>query len=1251
MGNSGREYCVFDDKKPQHRFALRRGLALLLVLCMTVLGLPFAAFAEYDADGRDKVRVGFFAMDGYHMMDEAGNKSGYGYDVLRLMARYWDVDYEYVGYDKGWSETQQMIEDGEIDMGTSARKTPEREERFDYSRPIGNNECMMTVRGDNDTVVVQNYSTYNGLRVAMLSGNTRNADFEQFAQEKNFSYIPVYFRLVSEMEEALQEGQVDAIVSSSMRATSNERIIERFNSEDIYIIVKKGNQQLLDKINYAIDQLNAAEGDWKSELFDRYYTSVGERNLEFTDEEKEIIRSYSAAGTPLRILCDPTRKPYSYLENGEMKGILPDYFRKLADYTGLPYQFVYCTTRDEYMAAALQSSTGGVDLILDGRIEGDAVIESSNYGASAPYITVKCAKVVRRDFDGEIKTVATVEQGGFSGIEDVYAPNAEKLLCANRQEAMQAVKSGKADAAFVYYYMAQEFVNNDPSGSLVYSLLDGPSFESCILTAPHIDHAMAGILTKAIYAVPDRTIENIASGYTSYKVSDMTLRMLVQLHPIVAIVVLTMILLLLVLFAVLTFVIRAQNRQLNGNLDKIRRDKQILDKLCGDYTAVYYIDLDTGAYEVLKVAEKSNANGLLSDSQEKYKTFDDFTRAYGRAFLPENKREQFVQKFTCAHIKACLQDTERTNFHYTSVPNGNGHKFYDGQAIRLDTEHGGFYALLGFRYIDDIIEKEKAEQEKLQRALDEAELKNEIISAIAKSYQAIYRVDLQQDFFEEISSDGETHHLTGYQGCASEKFKEACNQHVAPEYRALVLPFLDVSTLAERLKTEEFITTEYRMCDGNWHRLRFIAKKRDEAGNVTHVLCTVRSTSDAKQRELNLVYQAEAAKREADMKSRFLATMSHDIRTPLNGIIGMITLAEQYADNPEMQHKTREKALESLNYLVSLVNDVLDMNKIQSGELKNQELAFNLADVLRDLNRLYTQRAAEKGITYKVNWDNANIRYASLIGNPVYLGRILSNIMDNAIKFSPAGSTITVSGTEEMPDKEHVLVTFRCKDQGIGMSEDFAKHAFDMFAQEKEDSRTRYQGTGLGLSIVKQLVDRMGGTIELQSELGVGTTVTVRLPFKIGQEEIGHKADGYEGISVQGVRALIAEDNELNREIACCILENSGMEVTCAEDGQEAVELFAKSAPGYFGVIYMDIMMPRMNGLDAARAIRAMDRRDAGDIPIIAMSANAFAEDIINSRLAGINVHLAKPLDEEKMVAALKQCIADNVAVKLHEAL
>ena len=311
------------------------------------------------------------------------------------------------------------------------------------------------------------------------------------------------------------------------------------------------------------------------------------------------------------------------------------------------------------------------------------------------------------------------------------------------------------------------------------------------------------------------------------------------------------------------------------------------------------------------------------------------------------------------------------------------------------------------------------------------------------------------------------------------------------------------------------------------------------------------------------------------MKTRFLATMSHDIRTPLNGIIGMVNMGNQYADDLLMQQKIREKAMESLKYLVSLVNDVLDMNKLQSGDLKDQQLLFDLTIVLRELNQIYDERAAKKGIRYEVDWKNGTYSHIALIGNPVYLGRILSNILDNAIKFSQAGSVITVWVKEEILDDGRAFFAFYCKDQGVGMSEDFIAHAFDMFSQESKTSRSRYEGTGLGLAITKQLVDRMDGSIEI----------------------------------------------------------------------------FEKSAPDYFGVIYMDIMMPRLNGLDAARTIREMKRRDAMRVPIIAMSANAFAEDIINSRLAGMNVHLAKPLDAEKMIVALKQCMADNRDVKLHEDL
>ena len=448
----------------------------------------------------------------------------------------------------------------------------------------------------------------------------------------------------------------------------------------------------------------------------------------------------------------------------------------------------------------------------------------------------------------------------------------------------------------------------------------------------------------------------------------------------------------------------------------------------------------------------------------------------------------------------------------------------------------------------------------------------------------------------------------------------------------------------------------YRIQNVRWQLAQdaFYCKKRDESGNVTHVLCTVRSISDSKRHEEDLNFAAEAAKREAEMKTRFLATMSHDIRTPLNGIIGMVNMGNQYADDPQMQQKIREKAMEALKYLVSLVNDVLDMNKLQSGELKDQQILFDLTMVLRELNQIYDERAAKKGIRYEVDWKNGTYSHSALVGNPVYLGRILSNVMDNAIKFSQAGSVITVWVKEETLDDGRAFFTFYCKDQGVGMSEDFIAHAFDMFSQESKTSRSRYEGTGLGLAITKQLVDRMDGSIELKSEVGVGITVIVKIPFKIDTQDknsnLSDKPVSLDDYSVEGIRALVVEDNELNME-ARCILEDSGMEVTCAVDGQEAVEIFKKSAPDYFGVIYMDIMMPRMNGLDAARTIREMKRRDARRVPIIAMSANSFAEDIINSRMAGMNVHLAKPLDAEKMIVALKKCMADNSDVKLHEDL
>lgn len=737
-----------------------------------------------------------------------------------------------------------------------------------------------------------------------------------------------------------------------------------------------------------------------------------------------------------------------------------------------------------------------------------------------------------------------------------------------------------------------------------------------------------------------------------------------------------------------------QNQQLQEMYQQLADEKKVLDQLCTDYTAVYQVNVDTGAFSILHLASGSNASRLMGQD---YASYDEFTDHYVEAYLYPEAREALRSWLCVENIRKMLSEHPRVTGHYESMPTPSGQRFFEAQIVRTHDAQGQMYALIGFRCIDPIMERETAIQKELKEALDAAQLRYEIISAIAKAYTTIVRIDLVQDTVEQIADQSESAKITQGEKCASTGLRKICDVLVAPAYREAVKKFMDLSTLAERMQQDEILDTEYQMTDGSWHRLSFMVKKRDEAGRVTNVLATVRSISDVKRRELDLVYQAEAAKREGEMKARFLSTMSHDIRTPLNGVIGLVNLAEQYPRDLEMLTKIRTRERETLQYLVSLVNDILDMNKLASGAIEERELEFDIVETLLEINRNAQRKAEQKGVHYQIDWGRDDIRHTALRGNPVYLSRILTNITDNAIKFSEPGTTIHVWG-EELTDAtlasgnasataavtaqdslasgasaadparevtsaaaetlaraaapQKTMFRFYCQDQGCGMSEETLHRVGMAFTQEAETSRTQYQGAGLGLAITKQLVERMGGQMKIESTLGVGTKLMIELPFGIGEKSAIHATgQNFDEISVEGIRALVVEDNELNRDIATFMLENHGIEVTPAVDGQEAVEIFEKSAPCYFGVIYMDIMMPRMNGLDATRAIRAMKRRDAHVIPIIAMSANAFADDIINGRLAGMDRHLAKPVDEDRMIRALRECMSENDPLKLSEEL
>ena len=395
---------------------------------------------------------------------------------------------------------------------------------------------------------------------------------------------------------------------------------------------------------------------------------------------------------------------------------------------------------------------------------------------------------------------------------------------------------------------------------------------------------------------------------------------------------------------------------------------------------------------------------------------------------------------------------------------------------------------------------------------------------------------------------------------------------------------------------------------------------------------------------LRAAKKAEAAN---EAKTEFLQRMSHDIRTPINGICGMIDVADHYAEDMKKQTECRAKIKEASHLLLELINEVLDMSKLESDEVILEEIPFNLNSISEEILGVIEQMATEQNI--RILWEEKEVTHWNLIGSPVHVKRILMNILSNAVKYNKENGYVYIS-CREIPSEQTAMTTleFVCRDTGIGMTEAFQKRIFEPFAQEHAGSRTKFAGTGLGMPITKKLVEKMGGTISFESKEGIGTTFLIRIPFRIDTDRKDRtEAEEKTETSIQGLHVLLTEDNELNMEIAEFVLQNEGTVVTKAWNGQEAVDIFGKSSPGEFDVILMDIMMPVMNGYEAAKMIRSLDREDAKVIPIIAMTANAFIEDRMRAKEAGMDEHIAKPVDRKLLVKVINELVKHNQREKL----
>ena len=512
-----------------------------------------------------------------------------------------------------------------------------------------------------------------------------------------------------------------------------------------------------------------------------------------------------------------------------------------------------------------------------------------------------------------------------------------------------------------------------------------------------------------------------------------------------------------------------------------------------------------------------------------------------------------------------------------------------------------------------------------------------LINVIASIYSANLALYPEENIWKPIVMSKRLEKVISHITQADRMLDTFNRERVAPAYQEAFGEFLKLKDLEERLGDRRFIGYTFEDVEGLWYQALLIPQKFEQDDHKQIVMLVIRDVSEQKRKEMtyqeDLRVTAEEAERANAVKTDFLKRMSHDMRTPINGIRGLVNVGKNHIHDVDKIEECLDEIMRSSDMLVDLVNNVLNMSKLESGGIQLTEEAFDLQEMLDDVERFVNVQAERKQISLQIN--SAEVEHYHLIGSPLHIRQIFQNIIENAVKFNMDSGSVNVVCREFVSDENTVELEMVCADTGIGMSEEFQKHVFEAFTQEDTSARTTYSGIGLGLAITKKLVNCMNGEVSFESERGIGTVFTVKLPVQIDRAyyQLSEKKDPLQ--VMKGLQILLVEDNELNMEITEYMLTEQGAVVTEAWNGKEAADIYESCESGTFDVILMDIMMPVMNGLEAARCIRASEKEDAQSIPIIALSANAFDDDIAQSLAAGMNMHLAKPLEFQKVIEAI----------------
>ena len=1224
----------FSGRKSRiYRTGRVRSLALLLAIFMTIWE-GAAASAGTDAGNRT-VKAGIFHFDGYHMKDGDGNLSGYGIDFLNLAAQYSHLNFQYVEYDKSWNDMLSMLEEGQIDLVTSGRKTEEWEEKYAFSLPIGRSSTILSIRSDNSQLLSGDYETYDGMVIGAVEGRSQKQSLEEFAGEHGFTYRIIEYGGADELTEALQEGAVDAILSTSLRKTQNEKTLDTIEFDYFYAIVRKEDTGLLQEINYAIGQMDVNEGDWMNVLFYKYYGSEYSDPFAFTQREKDYIQDVAAGRKTITATAIGDREPYSYVENGELKGIMPDYFAEIMAMAGLPYETVVAQNRADYYELVDSNS---VDVIIDKKNFEPVTEGTASRGVSTDtYLTAGVAKVTRKDFDGEITTVAIAETQDDAPIEQGLTGDAELLYYPTREAALQAVLDGEAEAAFVYTYTAQLFVNNDFTDSLHYAIENNVGFDFRMFVRENCDRELVTILNKCIARMPDEVINQLVAKYTFYTPQDLGFAEFLKIHPEIMLGVgLSAV---IAVSIILILVARTQwNKKLLDTTEKSNRELleqlAIVDALSRDFVNVFAIDSGQNQARIIKMRGYVTT-GLQGDVKEEF-TYDVILDRYIRERVYEEDQDWLRKALSLENVMRKLKSGGDYQGNYR-VKEGDGIRNYQFSYVHVkesDFRKEGFI-LAGFRNIDETIREEQVQKLMLAEALGEAQYANHakttflnnmshdirtpmnaIIGFTSLAISHIDNRELVQSYLEKIITSG--NHLLSLindvldmsrieSGKVKIEEKEASLPEIIHDLKTIVQSDVKAKQLSFCIDTQD-VTDEIIVCD----KLRLNQVLLNLLSNA------MKYTRPGGTVSVRIIQTGDAPEGHAAFEFRVKDTG-----------IGMSREFLEHIFEPfEREQTATISGIQGTGLGLSITKNIVDMMHgtiaVESELGKGSEfiVAFRFKVAGKPLKTEHLSQLA--GMRALVVDDDINTCTS--------VSKMLS-----AMGLHPDWTTL---------GKEAVVRSRFALEQ----EKPFDLYLIDWLMPDMngvETVRRIRKIVGAEVPVIILTAYDWGDIEEEAREAGVTTFCSkpvflselcnvLTAPYETaGQEE---KEEALPAC-FEGKKILLVEDNEINQEIARTILEEAGFVIDTADDGTVAVEKMKEKPADAYDLILMDVQMPVMNGYQATRAIRKLEDPVKAAIPIVAMTANAFDEDRMLALEAGMNGHIAKPIDISVLMETLQEIL------------